>query len=614
MKLNVKLLGFASFFAILMLLVHGNQVGSQSSKNLVLDYTITIDDPASHIVRVELTIDNNRPYDEIVLVRAGAETLAPVSNLSVKNGQGEDVPYQILHDAFGWQEAMQIPSEGIDELQITYDADLNNTDTSGHTSYYLDEEYGVAEWLSFLYSPLAPHASEDTQSEYGRNKNQHRIRFNLPETWQEICALPREGDYYTWSHNRPDPAFPGTIGFFHEFTRYTRRIGGVDVIVVFHDRYSNEAQSRMSDDVFTIFNYATREIGDLAENLSFPTQKYIVMFVPEINGVYPRNASHGAHGYFRGDVFDWDRDESDMLGLFGSITLEGFIGSPGAMRIERIHEGLITLLGRNGWVDSGRWTEAQKHESMVNGPFNSYSSIAGTVEDKPICDFGGDFPPGTSGYTVVYHKTELFWHLVNELMKGLTNNEKDVEQVTHYLYGYHARVIGGVRATCEDVLRAVNGISGFDFSSFFDHYAYGTTVLPLYVEDEQLKIDYSSLPEIPEYSPPSPPSGLVGELHQDYTITVRWLPSQEPRLGGYNVYRTYGNSFAGPEEIVFKRVNESLVEDNSFYDDGAEHADENYVYYVVTAVSTSGEESLYSNLASVPAPSKVYLPVVLRNY
>jgi hypothetical protein len=151
MKLNVKLLGFASFFAILMLLVHGNQVGSQSSKNLVLDYTITIDDPASHIVRVELTIDNNRPYDEIVLVRAGAETLAPVSNLSVKNGQGEDVPYQILHDAFGWQEAMQIPSEGIDELQITYDADLNNTDTSGHTSYYLNEEYGVAEWLSFIY-------------------------------------------------------------------------------------------------------------------------------------------------------------------------------------------------------------------------------------------------------------------------------------------------------------------------------------------------------------------------------------------------------------------------------------------------------------------------------
>jgi hypothetical protein len=609
MKLNVKLLGFASFFAILMPLVHGNQVGSQSPKNLALDYTITIDDPASHTVRVELIIDNNRPYDEIVLVRGGAETLAPVSNLSVKNGQGENIPYQILHDAFGWQEAIQIPSEGIDELQITYDADLNNTDTSGQTSYYLDEEYGVAEWLSFLYAPVPQ--SEDAKSEYGRNKNQHRIRFNLPETWQEICALPREGDYYTWSHNRPDPAFPGTIGFFHQFTRYTRRIGGVDVIVVFHDRYSLEAQSRMSDDVFTIFNYATREIGDLAENLSFPTQQYIVMFVPEINGVYPMNASHGTHGYFRGDVFDWDWDESEMLRLFGSITLEGFIGNGGAMTMEHIHEGLITLLGRNGWVDSGRWTEAQKHESMVNNPYNQYSSIAGTAQDQSICDYSYDTPPG---YTIVYHKTELFWHLVNEVMKELTNNEKDVEQVAHYLYSYHARVIGGVRATCQDVLRAVNGISGFDFSSFFDHYAYGTTVFPLYVEDNQLKIDYPSLPEIPEYTPPSPPSGVMGRLHDDYTVTIHWVPGQESQLAGYNVYRTYGMAFGGREELTFNKINESLVEDNSFYDDDAEHADENYVYYVVTAVSTSGEESLYSNLASVPAPSKVYLPVVLRNY
>jgi hypothetical protein len=370
----------------------------------------------------------------------------------------------------------------------------------------------------------------------------------------------------------------------------------------------------MSDDVFTIFNYATREIGDLAENLSFPTVKYVVMFVPEIDGVYPANVFHGAHGYFRGDVFDWDRDESDMLGLFGSITLEGFIGSPGAMRMEHIHEGLLTLLGRNGWVDSGRWTEVQKHESMVNGPFNSYSSIAGTAEDKPICDFRGDFPPDTPGYTVVYHKTELFWHLVNELMKELTNNEKDIEQVAHYLYSYHARVVGGVRATCQDVLRAVNGISGFDFSNFFDHYAYGTTVLPLYVEDKRLMIDYSSLPEIQEYTPPSPPSGLVGKLHEDYTVTIQWVPSQEPQLAGYNVYRTYGMAFGGPEETVFKRINESLIQETFFYDDGAEHADENYVYYVVTAVSTSGEESLYCNLASVPAPSKVYLPVVLRNY
>jgi hypothetical protein len=172
-----------------------------------------------------------------------------------------------------------------------------------------------------------------------------------------------------------------------------------------------------------------------------------------------------------------------------------------------------------------------------------------------------------------------------------------------YLYDYHARVIGGIRTPCEDQLRAVNGISGFDFSEFFEHYAYGTSVLPLYVEDEQLKIDYPSLPGIPEYTPPSPPSGLVGEMHQDHTIALGWVAGQEPQLAGHHVYRTYGDSFGGPEEQIFTRVDESLIQESSFYDDRAGWAGESYVYYVVTAVSTSGEESLYSNLASVPALS-----------
>jgi hypothetical protein len=164
-------------------------------------------------------------------------------------------------------------------------------------------------------------------------------------------------------------------------------------------------------------------------------------------------------------------------------------------------------------------------------------------------------------------------------------------------------------------LPAVNGISGFDFTAVFERYAYDTTILPLYVEDGQLKIDHTLLPEIPQYNPPDPPLNLTGEWHPDFTATTRWDSNREPDLAGYNVYRTYGMASWPLELSAFKRLNGSLIEENFFHDEGAPNGlPDNYVYYVVTAVNSSGEESLYSNMVGVPEFHSIYLPVALCNY
>ena len=173
------------------------------------------------------------------------------------------------------------------------------------------------------------------------------------------------------------------LASFLRYTQYARLIGGVDVRVVFQRSTLVKPRTASLMTSLLSFTYATQEIGDLSDNLTYPTKEYVVMLVPEINGVYPMNESDGAHGYFRGDFF------SEASRPFGTqLTTEAFIGNGGAMRMEQFHEGLIMLLGNNGWVaTSGRWTEAEKHESLVTA-YNAYSGIAGTAEDDPVRSSG----------------------------------------------------------------------------------------------------------------------------------------------------------------------------------------------------------------------------------
>jgi hypothetical protein len=79
-----------------------------------------------------------------------------------------------------------------------------------------------------------------------------------------------------------------------------------------------------------------------------------------------------------------------------------------------------------------------------------------------------------------------------------------------------------------------------------------------------------------------------------HTVALSWSPSTSSNITGYNVYRstTAGGSYA--------RINSSPT-NSTKYADGSVAAGETY-YYVVTALTSNGEESAYSNQISAVIP------------
>ncbi len=91
----------------------------------------------------------------------------------------------------------------------------------------------------------------------------------------------------------------------------------------------------------------------------------------------------------------------------------------------------------------------------------------------------------------------------------------------------------------------------------------------------------------------SPTVGLSGTGAAPHTVALSWAADSSP-VTGYNVYR--GTTSGGPYTQVY-----SLTA-NTAYTDTAVQSGSTY-YYVITAVSTTGTESGYSNQAQAAIPS-----------
>ncbi len=84
---------------------------------------------------------------------------------------------------------------------------------------------------------------------------------------------------------------------------------------------------------------------------------------------------------------------------------------------------------------------------------------------------------------------------------------------------------------------------------------------------------------------PAAPTGL-GATPSDSQVSLNWTANTDPDLYGYNVYR--GTADGGP----YSKINGSLLAANSYLDTGPTNGTP--YYYVVTAVDTSTNESVYS--------------------
>ncbi len=84
----------------------------------------------------------------------------------------------------------------------------------------------------------------------------------------------------------------------------------------------------------------------------------------------------------------------------------------------------------------------------------------------------------------------------------------------------------------------------------------------------------------------------TGTAASTHTVNLTWNPSSSSNVTGYNIYRAVYSSSCG----TFSKIN-SVLNTSTTYSDAAVESGTSYCY-AATAVSSSNEESSYSNIAS----------------
>ena len=290
MKSNFRVFGVAlPLFLIMSLASH---IPFTKGEGLNLEYTISIENPSSHILRVTLDIVNMDDEQLILARQTPYQTNPPIVSMTVKDALGNNVPYEVDTSVEEF-ESLIIDSAGITSLAIEYSVDLEyfGQDPQGGYSYWsLDASYGAVESHLVFFPPVIYAVASRCE-----------VGDNLPSGWKMVSRLIDKGNYYeaniddkvTLYATRPPYQFLiwGPV-VFGDFDEYFKTIGGIEAEVAFYG--NDDLQEDISKDLFTVMEYYTETIGPLNDppNSSKPI-KYLYVFLRETD----RNVHCGDHIY-----------------------------------------------------------------------------------------------------------------------------------------------------------------------------------------------------------------------------------------------------------------------------------------------------------------------------
>lgn len=455
---------------------------STQRSEMSLEYTLTIQDPASGRVHIKGTIHNPQG-NQVVLGRgqgpSGSRHVPPMTNL---------VPENVLpshSDRF--VEVIVLLTNGQRNMEFEYDADLSPRAFSGAYAWYLNAEFGVVEPEYLIFFPVS--SSEDRYVP----TSQVTIHLDLPDGWEVLTHWDRVGDHY---RARSTPDF--ILGFlgFGRFEKLARDIGGINVTIAFTGVWSPTQERRLSDDVFTLYDYYTRAVGRIADSTYLPRDRYVVLFVPSPDGHPLVSNREAAYGYF--SSFDEDEQaiahrvfhewNSDSGAFFGGLFQT---------------EGLTTYYEYHVLLNTGLWPRQQYQSGLIN-QYNEYlHDIMGTYSDVPLEPYRSDV-----NLRLYYCKGAVVGYLLNEAMNRVTSGQRDMDDLMRYLFDhwairnrdpdawYSPDQSSRYFVSANDLLRAVDAVTGHDFTKFFDAYVFGMAQLPLSVQGGELRIRYDELPLI----------------------------------------------------------------------------------------------------------------------
>lgn len=453
-------------------------VPTTGAPEISLEYVLTIQNPASGIIHVKCVVHNQQTRMTLSRGEAGGGRQMPIAT----NLTPEAAVISTLGTRF--LESLSLPIGGQTTGQFEYDVDLSPKASMYDLHWYLDGRFGVVEPEYLFFFP--------TTSSYDRYLSIQNItiRFQIPDGWEVLTHWRNEGELYR--ANSTSEFIFGFLGF-GRFDTVRRDIGGTNVAVA-STGISETQKEKVSKLVFTLYEYYTANVGRISESTYLPRDVYTVLFVPCPKGRSMLSYREAAYGYFTCSLTDEPGEAHHIFhewnGNSGAFFGDWFLT-----------EGLTSYYEYHALLKTGMWSVDQYHEGLIWQYDYYHDEIAGTANDVPLEPFRTDVDG-----LLYYRKGAVVGYLLNEAMSKVTNGEHDMDDLMKYLFEHWATQKGdsnewydfAYHISGEELLKAVNEVTGHEFGAFFGAYVFGTDRLPLSVQGRQLTIRYEELPAIPE--------------------------------------------------------------------------------------------------------------------
>jgi hypothetical protein len=496
-------------------LFHIPSLSYAQNEGLDLEYTLTIDNPSSHILKVELKVNNLAPQQLKLARLAGYQTNPAIFSMIVKDNNGSSLTYEIDHSD-KIHEIYIIDSDGVSSITLEYSVDLEYFEQPV-SRWNLDSFYGAVESQLIFLQPIV------------NPVDSCRISANLPTGWKMISRLIKNGNFY--EANIDDKVTTTLVDscepyhfliwgplVFGEFDEYFNSIGGFEAEVAFYG--GEELQPQFSELIFSILSYLTETIGPLNNppNSSRPI-KYLFVYLWETQRIVH------AGDHILGQVTTINENTEGSYRPDNRLRMDAHIVThtwfshfdllPNVIHVyEPNEEGIIQFYAVKSLEKTGIWNPSDVNEELKQW-FNSYTIyILGTEYDVPIFPASGwrDFP-GEIGNIIPYNKLPLVYRLLDWKIGDVTQGLKSLDDVWRFCHKYypgnfmsHSNLENCSKKkdtiSYDELLNICNYVTGFDFTEFFEKYLSGIASLPYYLEGNNLKIDYSKIPN------PSPISNI----------------------------------------------------------------------------------------------------------
>lgn len=455
-------------------------LGAQESvPPLRIAYVVDVTDPKGGQIVVDMTIENNR-HREITL---GLPVWRPGSYRLQQYRKALQFPFEAKADGrsidvkeTGHQSVWTISPGAATTVSIRYK--MRPRDVASLTINLTEKHY-------FLEGPsLYFHAKEAMNAP-------HRVRFKLPSGWRVASGLKPTGDD---EHEARD---------YDTFIDCPTELGTFDLHKFVHDGVTFElavhAEGKVdAERLVEVHRKIVAEHGKMFGGFPFDRYVFLYHFRPQAGGggLEHLNSTDISMplGYIQSDAYNiasiashefihlWNvkRIRPKVLGPF-DYTKEV------RTRALWLCEGGTSYFGDRALPRCGVWTESTYFSHLVGEISQLQGNVARktqsaeesswTIWDRRMTD--------STPRVDYYNKGELLCLLLDLSIRVQTGNAKSLDDVMRHLY--ETCVTGpakdgkgpiGVGYEEDGILKAVNHVSGKDFTEFFRKYVAGTEELP----------------------------------------------------------------------------------------------------------------------------------------